>query len=224
MYQYFGFINLLVSGGKMARSVVAVYDSFYSANKAVRELKTCGFPGQLIDISTRSHSSKAGDFVKVLKRRQMRSEYSISDEKVGAMIGIGVGISAGVVLGMLAWTGALHFQALEHTPLASGPWFILATVAAVTIFAAVTGTLLGGTIGLGISDQEAQQYSKTVQDQDVVVSVLVDMDGIQPVYDILGRYTPLEIQEKAPARKKSGLVGKKSKNQAAYADGNDQGK
>ena len=196
----------------MARAIVAVYDSFYLANKAVQELAASGYPRNMIDILSRSSHEKAGSSELALQSGGVKPEIQTGGQAAGIQIGAGIGGAVGVSGGLLAGLGMLHLPGLFATaagrPLAAAlAGLALAGVAAG--IGSLAGMLLGWLLGLGIPEEEARQYAKNVRNGEVMVNVMADWDTVDPVIEILSKHSPLEVKEKAISWQKSGRVGLK---------------
>ncbi len=192
----------------MARTVVAIFESYYSADRAVRELFKDGFPRDMVDVFPTTHI-KSSENASETKIDSLQPEIEVDGASIGLKVGAGVGGAVGGTSGLLALMGALNLSLL--TPLVAGS--PLAAALAFFLFTGVgaasgglTGSLFGHFLGMGISDAEARQYAKNVRENDVAVTVLADWDSVDPVIEILSRYNPLEVQEKALGRLKTGRV------------------
>jgi hypothetical protein len=202
----------------MARTIVAVFDCYYSAKKAIHDLGENGFPRDLVDVfsrppaglpveksSTREAVARGAGAEEQLaawaKRERIKSEIWDSEEKVGASIGAGIGGAMGITGAFMYAAGAFQLPALTHYLAATtGSYTGLATAAVIAAASLVAGSLagimLGGSIGLNITEEEAIQYAKNVRQGDVLVTVLADYDSVDPVIEILHKHNPLEVQEK----------------------------
>lgn len=197
----------------MARTIVAIYDSFYAASKAVRELELNGLPRNMIDIFIRPNQTKAGHAMMSVKRKAVRPEIYMDGQGTGAQIGAGIGSAVGIVGGILTLLGALHIPGLAPNIVPAA-----LSLLAITGVSAITGGVFGGLLGLGITEEEARQYSKNIRAGDVLVTVLADWDSVEPVIEVLNKHNPLEVQEKSPGRPKTVRAGLASAKQPAYLD------
>lgn len=180
----------------MARTVIAVFESVYAAKKAVWELTYLGYPRERIDLFA---DRTAEDASALAKPETIRAE-SVTDElRTGANIGFGIGGSLGIVGGLLVSLGTLHipfFTANLGEPLTLGGVF-LATIVTGILAGGLLGSLMGGLLGLGIPEEEIEQYAKHVRKENITVMVVADWDAVDGTIEILGRHNPLEIKQKA---------------------------
>ena len=182
----------------MARTIIAIYDSYYSASKAARELAVHGFPREMIDITTQP-SAKQQQIVEPWNNKvePNRSEIIVDAPGAGLRIGAGIGSAVGVIGALLTALGALQIPGLA-SPALSGSLLPLVAVAGLgTLSGGAAGGLLGSLLGLGFPEEEARQYAKNVRAGKVIVTILADWDSVDPVIEILHEHRPLEVQEKS---------------------------
>ena len=196
----------------MARTVLAVFDSKFVADKAVDDLRQNGLSSDMVEIfarSARERGAGAGE----LKRKKIKNEIFTDELGTGFRIGAGVGGGVGVAGGLLVISGEIVLPFLTAM-LASGPLAVVGVALGVIGLGMLTGTLTGGLfgslLGLGISETELHQYARSVREDQVVVAVMADWDAVDPVLQVLERYAPLELEEKPYSRLKDGPVGKSS--------------
>ena len=179
----------------MDRTVVAIYDSFQTANEAVRELVENGFPRETISIVANS----------IAAERKMPPEPAVkgpvADETgAGAGFGAGIGAAIGVVGGLLVGLGALTIPGFGPV-LAAGPLAVaLSTLTGAGVGAVAggfTGGLLGALIGLGIPEEEAEYYAEGVRRGGVLVAVQADAYNADQITGFLGKYHPMDLQAQA---------------------------
>jgi len=210
----------------MARTIIAVFESVYSAKQAVWELIDLGFPRRLIDLVVEhSQDNSSGS----AKPEQARSEIEVDDLRMGANIGAGIGASLGTAGGILSVIGALDIspfladigagiratfgmtgglmESIGALPfpsllasLATGPQGVAVEVLTTAFVCTVAGGLLGGLIcgmiGLGLSEEEYRQYAKNVHEGIVSVMIVADGDAVDGTLKVLGLHNPLEIRQK----------------------------
>lgn len=178
----------------MARTVIAVYESVYIAEKAVWELHDLGYPRDRIEMVVDSVRSRVTTSKKAEK---VRSE--VVENEIGAGLGIGAGIGAsmGIAAALLFGLGTLHIPSIA---LAAGQFSMAAAALGAVLVGAVAGSgggaLLGGLLGLGIPEEEAQKYARSVRQDSVTVMVLADWDAIDGAIEVLTKHNPLELKEK----------------------------
>ncbi len=203
----------------MARTVIAIYDSVYTAKQAIWELMDLGYPRDRIDIITGRLMDNANDLAKT---EPARSEMVVDELRAGAGIGAGIGGSLGIVGGLLASVGQLHIP----LPVAAGPWHVFAVVSAmiaITMAAGgIAGSLLGGLVGLGIPEEEVRNYAKSARKDSVTVMVVADWDAIDGTIEVLGHYNPLEIRQKTIEFQKAGPRERKLAERALHIKATEQ--
>jgi hypothetical protein len=186
------------TGGRMARTVVAIYDDFQSANNAVRELVDGGFPRDNISIIA---SNNEGDYGYKGTAKDTAGDETVADETgTGAGVGAGIGAAVGGIGGLLVGLGALTIPGIGPV-IAAGPLAVaLSTLTGAGVGAVaggVTGGLLGALIGLGIPEQEAEYYAEGVRRGGVLVTVQADEHNTDVIIDTLNRYHPIDMNERA---------------------------
>ena len=133
------------------KRILAVYRDQTRASRAARELERRGFAPDRISIL--AADSASGQVF-------MASERSAS--KKSALAGAAVGTTGGLVAASLLGAGAIF----------SGP-------IAVALAGTVAGGLLGGLVGLGIPDNEAELRSRQIADGGILVAVDFEADDEQ---------------------------------------------
>lgn len=194
----------------MARTVIAVYDSIYSAAKAKRELEDSGISNEGIDVFARPIESARDDFSKAVQIRRFRPEVHLDGGGAGAQVGMGIGGAIGAAGALLIWLGTISMPA---SVLAFGPSSTLVAALAVVVLSLIGGGILGGLagsmIGLAIPESELLQYAKIVHERDVLLSVQADWEALDPVIDVLSKFNPLAVEEKTYRWSKPETKGKK---------------
>lgn len=181
----------------MARTVVAIYDNFHTANEAVRELVDAGFSRE--NISLIANNSR-GNYSAEGTMTATETGENIADETgAGAGVGAGIGAAVGGVGGLLVGLGALTIPGIGPV-LAAGPLAVaLSTLTGAGVGAVaggVTGGLLGALIGLGIPEEEAEYYAEGVRRGGVLLTVKADDFNSEQVMTILNNHNPVDINER----------------------------
>jgi len=178
----------------MARTVFAVFESVYSAERAVRELLALGFPRERIDLFADSEQDNLNGMA---MPEEVRTEIAIDRFQAGAAIGAGIGGSLSITSGLLVWVGALHL------PLFRSPFTGEIQVAALFLFlvgiSALTGGLVSRLVGLGIPEEEIRWYAKNVHKGNVTLMIVADWDAVDGTLEVLGHHNPLEIKQRSIA-------------------------
>ena len=179
----------------MVLSVVATYDNFYIANGAVRELIDYGFPRENIRIYTRQRGEpegEAGEAMEIIEGTALvQSARLPGAHAVGAQIGAGIGASIGLGAGLLSLMGMMHIPGVE------GLGSLAASLAAGAVGGAVLGEAIGSLLGFGIPMEEAERYAESLRQSDVLVKIQAEPYTTRLVDDVLRRYRPHQIDQKA---------------------------
>lgn len=197
----------------MARTVVAIYDDFQSANSAVRDLVDNGFPRDNISLianNSRGEYGYTGSIASTTNPVTASSE-SVADETgAGAGVGAGIGAAIGGIGGLLVGLGALTIPGIGPI-IAAGPLAVaLSTLTGAGVGAVaggVTGGLLGALVGLGIPEEEAGYYAEGVRRGGVLVTVQADDQNTDQVMDILNHHGPIDINTRAEQWRQQGWTG-----------------
>ncbi|AWB43939.1 hypothetical protein DCC85_06695 [Paenibacillus sp. CAA11] len=160
----------------MARKIVGVFNTEQDAVGAIEELKQQGI--QADDISVVSKNS---------------ADMNALDDRTGTKAPEGVATGAatggvvGGVTGLLAGLGLLAIPGIGPI-IAAGPIAAALTGAAV---GAGAGGLAGGLIGMGIPEDEANEYDAYVNDGRILVMVDEDVAVRENVYRVFRKYHTL---------------------------------
>lgn len=197
---------------KNAQTVVAVYDSFESADRAIRALVDDGFSRADVGLAA---NDVRGDYAR------LNPTVAASEDVSG-----GEGGSFGAVIGGI--TGAVAALTAIVIPgigpvIAAGPLIALlggATGAVVGGAAgAVTGGLAASLIHLGVPESEATYYGESVRRGNALVTVTVDNDAdAETATNVLRRYNPVDVKSRANQWRESGWTGYDASAQPYTAD------
>ncbi|MGF7050537.1 putative membrane protein [Paenibacillus sp. DS2015] len=152
----------------MEKKIVGVFDTEQEASRAIEGLKLQGIGIEHISVITKD-------------REELKA---ITDETgTKAPEGVAAGAATGVVLGgvtgLLAGIGVLAIPGIGPI-LAAGP--IAATIAGIAVGAGAGG-LVGGLVGLGIPEDEAEEYEAYVNHGKILVLVDSGVSGTG-AYDV----------------------------------------
>ncbi len=187
----------------MARTVVAIYENFQSANEAVRDLVDNGFPRNSISLVANDEKGNV-----TTASNDHPADDSIGDDGgKGAGVGAGIGAALGGIGGLLIGLGALVIPGLGPV-LAVGPLAIAlstltgAGVGAVT--GGVTGGLLGALIGVGVPEDQAEYYAEGVRRGGILVTVMADEYNADQISLLLNHHHPMNLSDRIPQWRESG--------------------
>jgi hypothetical protein len=196
----------------MARTVLAVFESVFTAKLAVHELLESGLSGEMVDIVPRPKGALDLGSPAFIKSHPARMEVEQDGLGLGMRIGAGIGGAAGLTGGLLSAVGALPFV-LPNLFAVSETGMYWLTIGAGLIAGILAGFILGGFLGslagLSIPAEELRQYARVARREPVVVTVLADWDAVDPVIEILAKHNPLELTERNFSRLPSGQAGKR---------------
>lgn len=160
----------------MTRKLVGVYQDEQQAVDAVEELKRNGYSADDISIFTRDRKSLSD-----------MSEETGTMAPEGVAAGAATGGIAGGALGLLAGLGALAVPGIGPV-LAAGP--IAAAISGAAAGAGALG-LVGGLVGLGFPESEAEEYEAEVKNGRILVIVKANEGEEALISAILNRYESL---------------------------------
>jgi len=157
------------------QNIVALFDTPADAEATIGDLELAGF--------------QRSDFSVVMGERSHGTESDSDATGMGAAIGAGVGLLAGLASVAVPGIGLM---------LALGP------VLAGGIVGAVAGGLVGSRVDIGVPALEARYYQEAVRRGGVLVSFAVeDQDQIRAL-DIVNKHHPVDIKERAMAWHEAG--------------------
>lgn len=173
----------------MARTVLGFFDDRQKAQSTVEDLVNAGFPRDDISLVTRSAESATP---------------TVERGASGTAVGIGTGAVLGGVGGLLLGLGVLAIPGIGPV-LAAGP---LATALAGAGIGAAAGGLLGALTDLGVPEEEAEYYAEGIRRGGTLVSVKVaDEAAAERAAEIMDRYDPIDIEERAAHWREAGWTG-----------------
>ncbi len=195
----------------MARTVVAIYDDFQSANGAVRDLVESGFPRDNISLIANNSRGEYGYTGASTSPTVSSGSETIADETgTGAGVGAGIGAAIGGIGGLLVGLGALVIPGIGPI-IAAGPLAVaLSTLTGAGVGAVaggVTGGLLGALIGLGIPEEEAGYYAEGVRRGGVLLTVQADDQDTDQVVNVLNQHDPIDINSRVEQWRRQGWAG-----------------
>jgi hypothetical protein len=190
----------------MATNIVALYDDLSTAQKVVRDLRDAGVPSADISLVALDAAGEYGSYLtkttKVKKGKNNAAE--------GVDTGAGVGAIVGGLGGLLVGLGALAIPGIGPV-LAAGPLAAaVGTLVGVGVGAAAGGAvggIIGGLVDLGIPEEQAHYYAEGVRRGNVLVTARTDDSLSQRAHDILNRYNPINIEDRAAAWRQEGWSG-----------------
>jgi len=188
----------------MAKTIVALYDDFDTAESVTRALVESGFPREDISLMANDPSAERGSGLggfNGVSDSGEKAEGGVSTG--GAMAGAAIGGAVGGVGGLLVGLGALAIPGIGPV-VAAGPL-------AATLLGAGAGALAGGLIGaltsIGVPEEEANLYAEGVRRGGALLALRVEETEAQRAIDIMERYDPVDVDTRAAAWRQSGWTG-----------------
>lgn len=169
----------------MARTVIAMYDDFTTASRAVNELVDRGFDRQAISLVANDAAREYAPHVETYEDIESRAGN-------GGATGAGLGAVIGGLGGLLVGLGALAIPGIGPV-LAAGP---LVTALAGAGAGALAGGLLGALVDMGIPEEQAGYFAEGVRRGGTLVTVKVEDADARRAAEILDRYGPVDINER----------------------------
>lgn len=180
----------------MERSVVALFDTLDTAQTAVQELLNNGFSRDDVSVvRTNQQTGAAG--------AKTAAAGEAADDARGAAAGAGIGAVLGGLAGLLVGLGALAIPGIGPI-IAAGP---LATALAGAGLGAATGGLVGALADAGVPEREAGYYAEGIRRGGTLVTVRASEEQVSQATEILNRYTPVDINQRATEWQSSGWTG-----------------
>jgi len=182
----------------MTVTISRLYDSYARATEAVSNLETAGVPHG--DISIVSNNSDSWYSARTAGQATIdRDHNGVDDRAQGAGTGVGIGASAGGVVGLLTGLGLLAIPGVG--PVVAAGW-----LASLAVGAAVGGTA-GGIIGAltqaGTSKEDAYMYAEGVRRGGTLVSARV-ADGDRDRYEAMLDRSSVNIRDRGAMWRKAG--------------------
>ncbi|MBJ7535485.1 general stress protein [Rhodomicrobium vannielii ATCC 17100] len=176
----------------MTVTITHVYDTYESAESAIRELEAAGFHRD--EISIIGTNAKAVEDFRAMEEKA---------EGDAAATGATLGGVAGAGAGMLASLGLVAIPGIG--PLVAAG--VLATTLAGAATGAVAGGLLGGLVAYGITEDEAEVYAESLKRGGTLVSLRAAEDKADEAERIMLRHRPVDMEVRADQYRADGWQG-----------------
>jgi len=184
-------------------TIVAIYDDFESANKAMTDLTNDGISRDDIGLAV-NNGERKGEY----------SNLEAHVEKYEDVTGSQGGVFGGVIGGLAGAAVALTAIVIPGI----GP--IIAAGPLVALLGGATGAVIGGTAGaisggvaaslihLGISDDEADYYAEAIRRGNALLTVTAKDDNqASLISDVLRRYNPINLKRRVNEWREKGWQG-----------------
>lgn len=188
----------------MAKTAIALYNDFATAQQVVQELKSHGFSDDNISLVANDAS---GEYSNSLSSDMV-------DDDVSSGEGAAVGAVEGGLLGLLAGLGALLIPGIGPV-LAAGPLIGALTGAAA---GALTGGLAAGLMDMGLPETDANSYTEGVRRGGTLVTVRADDARLDEAVVIMNRYNPVDVERSSDQWRSSGWTGSTTTDTETHTD------
>lgn len=185
----------------MAKTIVALYDDFSTAESVARALVDGGLRRE--DISLMASDVKGSPGSTTGEGTSVSEQSSDDSGTSGAMTGAAIGGAVGGVGGLLVGLGALAIPGI-------GPVVAAGPIAAALIGAgagAVAGGVIGALIDIGVPEHEAGLYAEGVRRGGVLLALRAEEGEAEGAIDIMERFEPVDIDTRAAEWRQSGWSG-----------------
>lgn len=172
----------------MTRSIIALYDNFEIAQRAVQDLVDSGFDRNDISLVANDASGEM--------QRYTTEDY---DDDVKA----GEGAGFGAVVGTLVGLGVALIPGVGPV-IAAGPLAAALMAGIGAAAGAATGGVVASLVDFGVPEEEAHVYAESLRRGSTLVSVNVDDAHVSRVEDILNRHRPVDLDRRATAWREAG--------------------
>lgn len=181
-------------------TVIALYDNFNQAERAIDSLINSGFRRDNISIIANDTSEEYKRYVETLDIDEKGNVRNNDDP------GAGEGAAFGAVVGTLTGLGIALLPGVGPV-LAIGPWAaaLISGIGAAT--GAAAGGLTAGLVDLGADEDEAQAYAESVRRGGTLVLVRAAAEDEDEIADILENYNAVDIKERQMAYRRQGWAG-----------------
>jgi hypothetical protein len=177
------------------RTVVALYDRFEDAQRALQALNEQGFNREDMNLLA---SDEHGEYA-----RGLETTDADASGGEGAATGAGIGAVLGGLGGLLVGLGALAIPGVGPV-IAAGP--IVSALAGAGV-GAVAGGLIGALVDLGIPEEHANYYAEGIRRGGTLVTVRTEDHMAEDARMVLNRFNPIDIDTRARQWQDEGWTG-----------------
>ncbi len=184
----------------MSKTVIAIYDSLTSAQRAVAALReNAMFPETSINVISNDADDYYSRYIR-LKESAPDDEEEVEVAKTGAEVGAALGAIGGLVVGL----GGLFIPGIGPI-IAAGP--LVGTLLG-TVGGAAAGGLVGALVESGIPEDDAHLYAEALRRGGSIVTVHCDSENeVESATDILGRFGPVDLEKRVEHWRSKGWSG-----------------
>ena len=179
------------------KTVVGIYDRISQARNAVNDLVDAGLSRDDVSLIAPDPEGHYADYVSTEDSATAETTGDAAAE--GAIAGGVIGGLGGVLVGL----GAFAIPGIGPI-VAAGP--IVAGLVGAGVGAA-TGGLLGALVQWGVPEEEAGYYAEAVRRGSTLVAVRTPDNQVDRVVDILERFNPVDVNQRAESWREEGWTG-----------------
>jgi hypothetical protein len=185
----------------MSNTIVALYDDFAQAENAVQELAENDFAPADISLAASNSSSGYNEYATGAQAGALADNTTGLGEQTSKSVGIGAG--AGGLGGLLVSLGLTAIPGIGPA-LVAGP-----LVAALTgaVIGAAGGGMAGALVDMGVSQEESAGYAEGIRRGGTLVTVKAPDPKVSQAVTILGKYDPVNINERMAEWRAGGWTG-----------------
>jgi len=182
--------------GVEKHTIVAMFDDYQAATKAVTKLKSAGIPESDISLVSGNESIRKPGSFEPPANTDTTAEHAGTGAAMGAALGGGAGLLAG--LGVMAIPGL--------GPVVAAGW--LASVLLGAGAGAATGGIIGALTGAGIPEDHAHTYAEGIRRGGTIVTVRAETRLVDKAVDILDDDGTVDMEKRATDWRKEGWTGR----------------
>ena len=178
----------------MTKTVLALYDDFETARRAVEALADAGFNRNDISLVANDAGEKYAGYID-------------HDDHDDGDVSSGEGAGFGAVVGGLIGLGVALIPGIGPV-LAAGPLAALFFGGVGAVAGAATGGIVAGLVDLGMDEEDAEYYAEGIRRGGALVTVNLDADEhVERAEEILNRFDPVDVDERGETYRTSGWTG-----------------
>jgi uncharacterized membrane protein len=173
----------------MAKTIVALYDEFDTAQDVLEDLLEAGFSRENVSLMA---SDASGDHARRYTSKDVSEDVSAGEGAgFGAVVGTLIGLGVALIPGIGPVLGA-------------GPLAVALTAGIGAAAGAITGGITAALVDLGVDEEDAGYYAEGLRRGGTLVSVTVDDAWIDRAEDIMNRHHPVDIDHRAAYWRETG--------------------
>ena len=177
----------------MTKTVIALYDDFETAGRAVEALVDAGFDRK--DISLVAND---------VDERYSKDVVHLTDD---GDVKAGQGAGFGAIVGGLVGLGVALIPGIGPV-LAAGPLAAAVMAGVGAVAGAATGGIVAGLVNFGVPEEDAEAYAESIRRGSALVSVNLEQDEhVERAESILNRFNPINVNERGDIYRQEGWTG-----------------